>query len=243
MAYQEHVDAPTKGVWCDTSSFNAVKSIPFFSDIFIPFRNRGGGKGLSPISYWELVKLHDNCVKSLALSKGKAREPARNADLDIEIYGRYLEFQAPYKSRLEYLKKGQFEKPVAADGDKCLPRLLLKFDTNVQQGVQQPMANTTYRNLSCAFDAERIAAYEEANAKFKTDMLLPGSISLPKLQNLVLTDLAYLHARHLKWVYKMPCHLVGATVRSSDDDAPAPAPSPASAPAASAVEFNFMKWD
>jgi hypothetical protein len=105
------------------------------------------------------------------------------------------------------------------------------------------MANTTYRILSCAFDAERIAAYEEANAKFKTDMLSPGSISLPKLQNLVLMDLAYLHAQHLKWEDKMPGHLVSATARSSDDDAPAPAPSPASARAASAVEFNFMKWD
>jgi hypothetical protein len=60
---------------------------------------------------------------------------------------------------------------------------------------------------------------------------------------LVLMDLAYLHARHLKWEDKMPGHLVTATARSSDDDAPAPAPSPASAPAASAVELNFMKWD
>ncbi len=110
MAYQEHVDAPTKNVWCYTSSFNAMKSIPFFSDIFIPFRNRGG-KGVYPISYWELVKLHDNCVKSLALSKSKAKEPARNADLDTGMYGRYVKFQALYKSRLEYLNKGQFEKP------------------------------------------------------------------------------------------------------------------------------------
>jgi hypothetical protein len=84
------------------------------------------------------------------------------------------------------LNTGQFEKPVAADGDKCLPRLLLKFDTKVQQGVQQPMENTTFGILSCAFDAARIAAYDEANAKFKTDMLLPGSSSLPKLQDLVL---------------------------------------------------------
>jgi hypothetical protein len=182
-------------------------------------------------------------VKSLALSKDKSREPAKNPDLDTGIYGRYLKFQAPYKFRLEYLNKGQFEKPVAADGDKCMPRLLLKFDTKVQQGVQQLMANTTYRILSCAFDAEHIAAYGEANAKFKTDMSLPGSISLPNLQNLVLMDLAYLQARHLKWEDKMTGHLGTATARSSNDDAPAPAPSPASSPAASAVEFNFMKWD
>lgn len=242
MAFKEHVDAPTRGVWCVTSSFNAVKSIPFFSDIFIPFRNRGG-KGPSPISYWELVKLHNNCVKALALCKGTAKEPARNADLDTGMYGKYVKFQAPYKSRLEYLNKGQFEKPVAADGDKCLPRLLLKFDTKVQQGVQQPMDNTTYGVFSCAFDAERIAAYEEANVKFKTDMLLQGSISLPKLQNLVLMDLAYFHARHLKWEDKTPGHLVGATARSSDDDEPPPAPASAAAPISSAPKIDFMGWD
>jgi hypothetical protein len=175
MAFKEHEDAPTRGVWCVTSSFNAVKSIPFFSDIFIPFRNRGG-KGLSPISYWELVQLHNNCVKALALTKGKTKEPAKNSDLDTGIYGRYLKFQAPFKFRIEYLNQGQFEKPVAADGDKCMPRLLLNFDTSVRQGVQQPLANTTFGILSCAFDAEHIAAYGAANANFKEDMLLRGAV-------------------------------------------------------------------
>ncbi len=68
---------------------------------------------------------------------------------------------------LEYLSQWQFEKPVAADGDKCMPRLQVKFDIKVQQGVQQPMADTTYGILSCAFDAERIAAYGAANLSFK----------------------------------------------------------------------------
>jgi hypothetical protein len=60
--------------------------------------------------------------------KDKAKEPAKNADLDIDtgMYTRYVKFQAPSKIRLEYLNKEQFEKPVAADGDKCMPRLLIK---------------------------------------------------------------------------------------------------------------------
>ncbi len=119
-------------------------------------------------------------MKALALSKDKAREPAKNADLDTGIYGRYLKFQAPFKVRIKYLNQGQFEKPVAADGDKCMSRLLLNF---VRQGVQQPLANTTFRILSCAFDAERIAAYGAANANFKEDMLLRGAVSIPSSNN------------------------------------------------------------
>jgi hypothetical protein len=136
-----------------------------------------------------LVALHNNCVKALALSKDKAKEPAKIADLDTGMYGRYVRFQAPWKNRLDYLNKGQFEKPVAADGDKCMPHLLSKFDTKVQQGVQQPMAITTYVILSCAFDAECIATYGAANANFKEEMKSQGPISIPKLQQLVLMNL------------------------------------------------------
>jgi hypothetical protein len=52
--------------------------------------------------------------------KDKAKEPAKNPDIDTGIYGRYVRFQPPYKSRLECLNQGQFEKPVTADGDKSL---------------------------------------------------------------------------------------------------------------------------
>ncbi len=182
-------------------------------------------------------------MKALALSKDKAKEPAKNADVDTGIYGKNIRFQAPFKSRIEYLNQGQFEKPVAADGDKCMPPLLLNFDIKVRPGVQQPLANTTFGILSCAFDAERIAAYGAANANFKEDMLLKGSVSIPKLQQLVLMDIAYFHARHLKWEDKEPGHLGGATARSSDDEAPPPAPAPASVPTASAPEIDFMRWD
>jgi hypothetical protein len=56
-------------------------------------------------------------------------------------------------------------------------------------------------------------------------------------------DLAYLHARHLKWEDKTPGHLVGATARSSDDDEPPPAPASAAAPISSAPKIDFMGWD
>ena len=50
-------------------------------------------------------------MKTLALSKDNAKEPAKNADVDTGIYGKYVRFQAPFKSRIEYLNNGQFEKP------------------------------------------------------------------------------------------------------------------------------------
>jgi hypothetical protein len=122
------------------------------------------------------------------LGKDKAKEPAKKADLDTGMYNRYVKFQAPYKSRLEVLNKGQFEKPVNADGDKCMPSLLIKYDTKVRQGATQPLDKATYGNLSCAFDAERIAAYASANATFMADMMMPGQVSIPKLQQLVVMD-------------------------------------------------------
>ncbi len=123
-------------------------------------------------------------MKALALSKDKTKEPAKNADVDTGIYGKYVRFQVPFKSRIEYLNKGQFEKPVAADGDKCTPRL--HFDIKAQQGVQQPMTKTNYGILSCAFDAERIAAYGAANANFKEDThILALLINLAEAGNLL----------------------------------------------------------
>jgi hypothetical protein len=55
-------------------------------------------------------------------------------------------------------------------------------------------------------------------------------------------DLAYLHARHLKWEDKELGHLGGETARSSDDDAPAHAPTASALPPL-AEEINFMKLD
>ncbi len=71
-----------------------------------------------------------------------------------------------------------------------MPHLLIKYDTKVRQGATQPMDNTAFGNLSCAFDAERIAAYAAANTTFMVDMMMPGQVSIPKLQPLVLMDLA-----------------------------------------------------
>jgi hypothetical protein len=76
-----------------------------------------------------------------------------------------------------------------------MPRLTLKYDSKVQQGVKQPMANTTFGILSGALDVERIAAYGAANANFKEDMKSQVPVSIPKLQQSVLMDLAYFHAR------------------------------------------------
>jgi hypothetical protein len=76
------------------------------------------------------------------------------------------------------------------------------------------------------------------SSKFKEDMSLPGLVSIPKLQQLVLMDLAFLHALHLKWEDTEPGRFGCASAGSSDNDAPAPAAS-ALQPA---EEIDFMKW-
>ncbi len=74
------------------------------------------------------------------------------------------------------------------------------------------------------------------------DMMMPGPFSIPKLQQLVLMELAYFHAWHSRCEDKEPGHLVGATARSSDDDAPAPAPSASRQPQ-QAMEIDYIKWE
>ncbi len=87
---------------------------------------------------------------------------------------------------------------------------------------------------SWAFDAERISGYEAANANFMDEMLKPWQVSIPMLQQLVHMDLAYFHARHLKWEVKEPVHLKTETARFSDDDEP-----PAARSTATGREIRF----
>jgi hypothetical protein len=96
--------------------------------------------------------------------------------------------------------------------------------------------NLELKNRNCAVANPFVAMMKNLNQRTKGKTI---TVPIPDLQQLVLMDLAYLHARHLKWEDKEPCHFNGATARSSDDDEPAPA---TSAPQP-AEEFDFMKWD
>ena len=176
-----------------------------------------GGKGISPISYKDLTTLHLNCVRALAMSS--FNPPARNVDLDTGTYTKYCKFQVQWTGRINHLKTPglQFEIPDKDDADKCMPPMLAKFDAKIKADAPQPPQNYE-KGKSCAFDPARIAAYEQASRTFKDDVLKIGQESLPKLRDLLVMDIACIHARNIKWKTKQPAHLGGNGARSDDDD-------------------------
>ena len=179
--------------------------------LFCHFDRGGGTKGTnSPIPYSEMLVLHKNCVKIIH-TKSDAREPCKNPNLDTGLYGKDVKFQTAFPNRHKYLSTGgdsnlQFETPDAPNGDKCMPPLLDKYSSKLRVGQPQPDENYV-RGGSCAFDAARIEAYQKANLSFKTDMLQSADDSLPKLKDLLVMDLAYIHLRSIKWKAKKPSHL------------------------------------
>ena len=195
-----------------------------------------------PISYGDLLILHDNCFRVLALPQTATNnlEPAKNSDLDTALYQRYCKFQVAYKSRLKHLNEGsmQFEKPAVDSGDKCMPRLLIKYSLRTKSGSQQPAGNYE-PGKSCAFDSARITAYEKANASFKEEMSKPAKESIPKLRDLLVMDIAYLHLRNVKWARRTAAHLDGGN-GADDDDAPRESEAP---PVLLRDDYRFTEWD
>jgi hypothetical protein len=142
--------------------------------------------------------------------------------------------------------------PDAPNGDKCMPSLLVEYSIKLKAGTTQPDENYE-RGGSCTFDAARIESYEKANRSFKTDMLHSGGDSLPKLRDLLVMDLAYIHLRTCKWKAKTPSHLGNGT--ADDDGANNVDAALKDAPPASDEadernlviplrdDYEFMKWD
>jgi len=114
-----------------------------------------------PIPYSELLTLHENCFRVMLVSgAGANNEPAKNVDLDTALYIKYCKFQVAHAVRIAFLKAGsdgsqQFEIPDVEDGDKCMPPLLVKFNTKLRSGTPQP-ADNYKKNESCAFDSARM---------------------------------------------------------------------------------------
>jgi hypothetical protein len=167
--------------------------------------------------------LRENCVRVLTHVNASANnEPAKNVDLDTALYSKYCKFQVQHTSRIHFLKNGgdgsqQFEIPEVENGDKCMPPLLVKHNSKLRKDAVPPPENYK-RGESCAFDSARITAYEQANLAFKEDMTKPGKESIPKLRDLLVMDIAYLHLRNVKWKAKVPGHLGGEAAQRSDDD-------------------------
>lgn len=199
-----------------------------------------------PLTYTELCTLHYNTYKALAVDADKAKEPAKNPDIDTGLYIKYCKFQVAHNARSAFLRSGHFEKPETDGADKCMPKLLIKYNSKVRNQAPPSQPDTSYEEgASCAFDTARITAYEKANAEFKVDMIKPGAQSIPKLRELLLMDIAFLHLRNVKWAPKEAAHLSGQS--RSDDDAPAePKQSGVHSsrdPEPDGDNYDFTKWD
>ena len=198
-----------------------------------------------PITYKELLTLHYNTYKAAALNS-KVKETHKNPDLDTTIYGKYLKFQSAFKVRLQYLKEGHFVTPEKENDDKCMPPLLSHYDSKIRAEAKQPDENYK-KDYSCSFDASRIQLYEMENINFSSHM--KSDTAFQSLRDLILMDIAYLHARTVKWAAKEAEHLsAGAAALSDDDDPPQSTQEPplsqrrCGAPA-SDEDFDFTKWD
>eukprot|EP00291_Cryptomonas_curvata_P005384 CAMPEP_0172186148 /NCGR_PEP_ID=MMETSP1050-20130122/20583_1 /TAXON_ID=233186 /ORGANISM="Cryptomonas curvata, Strain CCAP979/52" /LENGTH=215 /DNA_ID=CAMNT_0012860251 /DNA_START=150 /DNA_END=797 /DNA_ORIENTATION=+ len=197
------------------------------------------------ISYSELLILLENCVRVLTLSSSDANnEPARNVDIDTGLYGKYCKFQVLHTARIHFLKTGgdgsqQFEIPDVDNGDKRMPPLLVTYNSKLKIGTPEHYI----REESCAFDSARIAAYERANLLFDEDMSKQGKDSIPKLRDLLVMDIAYLHLRSVKWKVKVPGHLGGDAARGKDDDNPVPDEDEEGAEVPLRDNYVFTDWD
>ena len=198
-----------------------------------------------PITYQELLTLHYNTYKAVAL-KSAITEPARNPEINPTLYCKYVKFQSAFKVRLQYLKEGHFVTPEKENDDKCMPPLLSHYDSKIRAEAKQPDENYK-KDYSCSFDASRIQLYEMENINFSSHM--KSDTAFQSLRDLILMDIAYLHARTVKWAAKEAEHLsAGAAAKSDDDDPPQYTQDPSlsqrrcGAPA-SDEDFDFTKWD
>ena len=126
--------------------------------------------------------MHSNTLKAAAMNS-KITQPVINPDLDPTLYGKYVKFQGAYKVRLQYLKEGHFVTPVKENDDKCMPPLLVRYDTKIRAEAKQPDENYK-KDYSCAFDASRIQQYEMENINFSSHM--KSDTAFQSLRDLIL---------------------------------------------------------
>ena len=182
---------------------------------------------MSPISYAELISLHDQCIKALTAAPSTLQEqPAcQNTELDANLFQKYAKYRAKLKDRVDFLESGnrQHEIPSEVGADLRMPRLLRCWH-GMRSSPQGPESYIADGEGTCKFDAARIAQYRAFETEdFGKAMRMPGPNSLDKLAKLLVLEIAYANARHTDWVATAEAqwaHL-GKGSAGDDDDAPA----------------------
>ena len=108
--------------------------------------------------------------------------------------------------------------PKDDNGDKIMPPILQSW-TGKFANSQPP--NNYQKEMSCAFDKDRISDYGRRNQKFESAIQMPGSQAAREIIPLLIHDIAYLKSFDVEWKAE-PAALALATSATESDDDPEP---------------------
>ena len=126
----------------------------------------------------------------------------------------YCTFQAEYKDRVSTLRIDKREVPKETNADKNMPPILQSWQG--KHNAAQPDKNLK-KGLSCAFNAVRIANYEELNKSFATNIKLPAPEAAAKIIPLMVMDIAYLKSFDVEWEGTPPALATEGGAQDDDD--------------------------
>ena len=162
-------------------------------------------------------------LKSLVYVKCQCKDKDEPLDQLVNFVDRkqlknYCQYQGDYKERMNVLQIEKRDVPKDDNGDKIMPPILQSW-TGKFANSQPP--NNYQKEMSCAFDKDRISDYGRRNQKFESAIQMPGSQAAREIIPLLIHDIAYLKSFDVEWKAE-PAALALATSATESDDDPEP---------------------
>ena len=162
-------------------------------------------------------------LKSLVYVKCQCKDKEEPLDqlgnfVDRKQLKNYCQYQGDYKERMNVLQIEKRDVPKDDNGDKIMPPILQSW-TGKFANSQPP--NNYQKEMSCAFDKDRISDYGRRNQKFESAIQMPGSQAAREIIPLLIHDIAYLKSFDVEWKAE-PAALALATSATESDDDPEP---------------------
>ena len=162
-------------------------------------------------------------LKSLVYVKCQCKDKDEPLDqlgnfVDRKQLKNYCQYQGDYKERMNVLQIEKRDVPKDDNGDKIMPPILQSW-TGKFANSQPP--NNYQKEMSCAFDKDRISDYGRRNQKFESAIQMPGSQAAREIIPLLIHDIAYLKSFDVEWKAE-PAALALATSATESDDDPEP---------------------
>ena len=162
-------------------------------------------------------------LKSLVYVKCQCKDKDEPLDQLVNFVDRkqlknYCQYQGDYKERMNVLQIEKRDVPKDDNGDKIMPPILQSWTGKFDKS-QPP--NNYQKEMSCAFDKDRISDYGRRNQKFESAIQMPGSQAAREIIPLLIHDIAYLKSFDVEWKAE-PAALALATSATESDDDPEP---------------------